>query len=108
MKTILIVGAGGFIGGFIAQKALEAGYDTYVGVRASTSRHYLSDERLKFVVLDYDDADNVEQVLKEQAPSPSGWDHIIWNLGATKCANFQDFNKINYVYLADFVKVLKK
>ena len=32
-KKILIVGAGGFIGGFIARKALESGYDTWVAVR---------------------------------------------------------------------------
>jgi nucleoside-diphosphate-sugar epimerase len=108
MKTILIIGAGGFIGGFIAQKALEAGYDTYVGVRQSTSRRYLSDERLKFVVLDYDDTAAIERTLREQAPSEKGWDHIIWNLGATKCANFQDFNKINYRYIVDFVSVIKK
>lgn len=108
MNTILIIGAGGFIGGFIAQKAIAAGYDTYVGVRESTSRHYLSDDRLHFVVLDYDNTDNIEQVLKEQAPSPRGWDCIVWNLGATKCANFQDFNRINYRYVADFVSVIKK
>jgi nucleoside-diphosphate-sugar epimerase len=108
MKSILVIGAGGFIGGFIAKRALEARYDTYVGVRQSTSRRYLSDERLKFVVLDYDDTDNIERTLTETAPSPKGWDYIIWNLGATKCANFQDFNRINYRYLADFVSVLKK
>jgi nucleoside-diphosphate-sugar epimerase len=108
MKSVLIIGAGGFIGGFIAQRALQLGYDTYVGVRESTSRKYLSDERLHFVVLDYDSPENVEQVVKEQAPTEKGWDYIIWNLGATKCANFQDFNKINYIYITDFVKVIQK
>jgi nucleoside-diphosphate-sugar epimerase len=108
MKSVLIIGAGGFIGGFIAQRALQAGYNTFVGVRKSTSRKYLSDERLNFVVLDYDDSAQVEQTLTAAAPSPKGWDYIIWNLGATKCANFQDFNKINYRYIADFVAVLKK
>ena len=49
---ILIVGAGGFIGGFIAREALNRGYETYVAVRETTSRRYLKDDRLKFVVLD--------------------------------------------------------
>ncbi len=38
MKKVLIVGAGGFIGGFIADEALKRGYDTWAGVRESTSR----------------------------------------------------------------------
>ena len=56
-KTILIIGAGGFIGGFIAREALSRGYDTYVGVRESTSRRYLQEPELKFVVFDYDNPD---------------------------------------------------
>lgn len=107
-KTILIVGAGGFIGGFIAARALAIGYETYVGVRASTSRRYLKDERLKFVVLDYDNAEAVEATLRADAPSATGWDYIIWNLGATKVAHSQDFDRINYQYLANFVEVLKR
>ena len=36
------------------------------------------------------------------------WDYIVYNLGATKCANFQDFNRINYEYLRRFVEVLRQ
>lgn len=105
-KTILIVGAGGFIGGFIARKALENGYDTWVGVRASTSRRYLDDKRLHIVEFDYDDPESVKHKLKEVCPPAGKWDDIIWNLGATKCPDFADFNRINYVYLRDFVTEL--
>ncbi len=107
-KTLLIIGAGGFIGGFIAAEGLRRGYDTYVGVRESTSRRYLKDERLNFVVLDYDDPDKVREALKSSAPSAAGWDFVIWNLGATKCANFQDFNRINFLYTRTFVEVLRE
>lgn len=105
-KSILIVGAGGFIGGFIAAEALRRGYDTWVGVRASTSRRYLTDERLKFVVLDYDDPDAVAEEIKRKAPASGRWDYVIWNLGATKCANFADFNLINFMYPRTFVTLL--
>ncbi len=105
-KTILIVGAGGFIGGFIAQKALAHGYDTYVGVRQSTSRRYLDDSRLRFVVFDYDDPKQVAETLKTVAPDGRPFTHIIWNLGATKCANFADFDRINYKYVRTFVETL--
>ncbi|MDE6240730.1 MAG: NAD-dependent epimerase/dehydratase family protein [Muribaculaceae bacterium] len=63
-KSILIIGAGGFIGGFIAKAALDRGYDTWVGVRESTSRRYLTDRRLKFVVLDYDDSYSMAAALR--------------------------------------------
>lgn len=106
-KTILIIGAGGFIGGFIAAEALKRGYDTWVGVRESTSRRYLSDERLHFAVFDYDDPEAVGRTLRECCPESGRWDCIIWNLGATKCVNFLDFNRINYQYLRDFVEQLQ-
>lgn len=105
-KTLLVVGAGGFIGGFICAEGLRRGYDTYAGVRESTSRRYLSDERLHIVNFDYDDFDKLRLQLSQSAPE-GGWDCIIYNLGATKCANFRDFNVINYVYLRNFVEALR-
>ncbi|MDE6287898.1 MAG: NAD-dependent epimerase/dehydratase family protein, partial [Muribaculaceae bacterium] len=106
-KTLLIVGAGGFIGGFIAAEGLRRGYDTWVAVRETTSRRYLKDERLKTVVLDYDDPDKLEKQLREAVPAAGRWDYIIWNLGATKCANFSDFNLINFLYPRTFVEILR-
>ncbi|MGN1172890.1 MAG: NAD-dependent epimerase/dehydratase family protein, partial [Muribaculaceae bacterium] len=78
---ILIVGAGGFIGGFIANESLRRGYETYVAVRESTSRRYLKDERLKFVVLDYDDTEQIRSALSEALPEGEKWDYIMSNLG---------------------------
>lgn len=106
-KSVLIVGAGGFVGGYLARMALDCGYNTYVGVRASTSRRYLDDPRLHFVVLDYDDAEAEKRQLTQAAPSPAGWDCIVWNLGATKCADMDDFDRINYGYLRRFADVLQ-
>lgn len=107
-KRVLVVGAGGFIGGFIAQEGLRRGYETWVAVRESTSRRYLTDERLHFVVLDYGNKDNVAEVLTSALPVSEKWDYVIYNLGATKCANFIDFNRINYRYLRTFIEVLRE
>lgn len=98
-KKVLIVGAGGFIGGFIAAEALRRGYDTWCGVRESTSRRFLSDPRLQFVTLDYDDPERLRSQLAGHR-----WDYVVYNLGATKCVNFLDFNRINYGYLRDFTE----
>lgn len=102
-KSVLIVGAGGFIGGFLASTGLERGYDVTCGVRASTSRRYLADPRLKFVTLDFDgDTAAMADALREAGP----WDYIIYNLGATKAVNFLDFNRINFDYLRRFSDAL--
>lgn len=94
---VLIVGAGGFIGGFIAREAVARGYETWCAVRESTSRRYLSDPSLKFITLDYDDSEKLRSALEGHH-----WDYIVYNLGATKCVNFSDFNHINYTYLRNF------
>lgn len=106
-KKLLVVGAGGFIGGFIAEEGLRRGFDTYVAVRETTSRRYLKDERLHFVVLDYDSEEALAQSLNEALPQGDRWDYIIYNLGATKCVNFMEFNRVNYSYLRSFVEVLQ-
>lgn len=106
MKKILIVGAGGFTGGFLVDEALRRGYEVWAGVRESTSLKYLSDPRIKFVVLDFDNPESLAPTL-EKALQPGGkWDWIVYNLGATKCLSFSDFSKINYDYLRRFTDAL--
>lgn len=100
-KSVLIVGAGGFIGGFIADEALRRGYRVTCGIRPSTSRRFLTDPRLQFIEFDYDDTARLTSQI-----GTNRWDYIVYNLGATKCVNFLDFNRINYVYLNNFVEAL--
>ncbi len=108
-KSVLIVGAGGFIGGFIATESLNRGYDTWCAVRPSTSRRFLTDTRLKFVELDYDATPaELGDKLKESLSGKPCWDYIIYNLGATKCANFADFSRINFQYLKNFTQALSQ
>lgn len=76
MKRLLVIGAGGFIGGFIAGQGLERGYDVTVAVRESTSRRYLTDPRLKFLVLDYGDADAVAAAMREALPQGERWNYV--------------------------------
>lgn len=105
-RRVLIIGAGGFIGGFIAAESLRRGYDTWCGVRESTSRRYLTDPRMKFLVLDYDDSSSMAAALSATLADGDRWDYIIYNLGATKCMNFGDFNRINFQYLRNFLNAL--
>ena len=108
MKKVLVVGAGGFAGGFIVEEGLRRGYDVYAGVRESTSRIYLNDKRIKFTVFDFDDSESLKKTLLENMPGEEKWDWIIYNLGATKAISFSDFSKINYEYLKAFLEALKE
>ena len=107
MKTLLIVGAGGFIGGFIATKALEQGYEVWATVRSSTSLRYLQDSRLHLVVLDYDAPETLAEAFESNKPAPEGWDFVIYNLGATKAPDFPSFNLVNFEYLRRVGTALK-
>lgn len=107
-EKLLIIGAGGFIGGFIASEGLRRGFDVTAGVRASTSRRYLTDPALKFVELDYSDSEALRREFESALPQGEKWDYVIYNLGATKCANFSDFDTINYRYLVNVVTALKE
>ena len=108
MKKLLIVGAGGFIGAFIADEALRRGFETYAVVRESTSLRYLDTDRIHLIVADYDDPKLYEDALRFALPEGEKWDYIIYNLGATKCVNFLDFKRINFGYLKVTVEILKK
>ncbi len=107
MKRVLIIGAGGFIGGFIAEESLRRGYDTWCGVRPSTSRRFLSDPRLHFVELDYDSPSAMARQLRGALPEGEKWDWIVYNLGATKVMVYSDFNRINYQYLRHTIEALE-
>lgn len=108
MKSILITGAGGFIGGFLVEEALKRGYDTWAAVRATTSREFLKDERIHFIELDYSDQEKLEQTLREHESEWGRWDYIVHNLGVTKSTNYLDFEQVNYGYLHTFVDVLQE
>ncbi|MCM1449199.1 MAG: NAD(P)-dependent oxidoreductase [Clostridiales bacterium] len=107
MKKVLVIGGGGFIGGFIANEGLKRGLEVWVAVRRSTSMRYLNDPRLHTLILDYDDPAQVTQALVEALPQGERWDYVIHNLGATKCTRFTEFNHINYEYLRTVVEALK-
>lgn len=106
--SILVTGASGFIGSFIVEKALELGYETWAGVRASSSKKYLKDSRIRFVQLDFSDPENLLQQLTLQKETSGGWDYIVHCAGVTKCRNKEDFSKSNYLYTKNFAETLQK
>ena len=105
-KRLLVTGAGGFIGGFIVEEALSRGYEVWAAVRATTSREFLSDSRIRFLTLDFRSPDGLKASLKDTLSKIGRWDFVVHNLGATKCKNPDDFSRINYGYLRLLVETL--
>lgn len=106
-KKILITGAGGFIGGYLVAEALKQGYETWAAVRSTTSREFLTDERIHFIELDFTDDDKLLATLRSHVQDCGKWDYVVHNLGATKCTNYLDFERINYGYLRALVEALR-
>lgn len=106
MENILITGASGFIGSFLVEKALEEGYETYAGIRATSSKGYLKDERIKFIDLHYSDKAKLAAQLTEWKQQHGRWDYIIHNAGVTKCDSKKDFERINYGLTKNFIEAL--
>ena len=108
MKKILITGASGFIGSSLVDEGLKRGYEMVAGIRSSSSRKYLSDERIKFIELDFTDEKKLEQQLSDFIKKHGKFDYVIHNAGITKAKKIQDYFTVNFQYtknLADaFVK----
>ncbi|MDR3226802.1 MAG: NAD(P)-dependent oxidoreductase [Prevotellaceae bacterium] len=103
---ILITGASGFIGSFLVEKSLELGFETYAGIRASSSKKYLNDERIKFIDFNYSDKEKLIAQLNEFKRQNGAWDYIIHNAGVTKCDKKSDFDRVNFVFTKNFVECI--
>lgn len=101
MKKILITGASGFIGSFIVEKALEMGMETYAGIRSTSSKKYLKDERIHFVDLNLSDKVSLKKQLSENK-----FDYIVHAAGLTKAQKKNDFDVVNFQSTKNLVEAL--
>ena len=108
MKNILITGAGGFIGSFLVEEALNKGWKTWAGIRQTSNKEYLNDTRISFIALNFSDKDTLRKQILEFVDQQGKWDFIIHNAGVTKCLNPVDFEKVNYLFTQHFVEALQE
>ena len=92
---ILVTGASGFIGSFIVEKGLTEGHTMWAGMRATSSRNYLQDSRIRFVELDMEHPEILRPQLAACKAEFGGWDVIVHAAGATKCIRREDFFRTN-------------
>lgn len=92
MKRILITGASGFIGGFLAEEGLNRGWEVTAAIRPSSDRTWLNDPRIRFLELDF----RSEASLQEKLKSAGRFDYIIHNAGSTKEPNREGYFASNF------------
>jgi nucleoside-diphosphate-sugar epimerase len=108
MVQILITGASGFIGSFLVEEAINKGWNTWAGIRRTSSREYLADQRISFIDLDFSNKEKLKEQLRKQVAQQGSWDYIIHNAGITKCLDIADFEKVNYLFTRNFIEALQE
>lgn len=98
---ILITGASGFIGSFIVEEALNRGMETWAAVRKTSSRQYLTDDRIHFIELDLSNQQQLEEQLRGK-----DFDYVVHAAGITKALHAADFHKVNTVGTQNLVHAL--
>ena len=97
-KKILITGASGFVGSTVVEKALELGYETWAGIRVSSNREYLKDERIHFIYLNYSNKNKLVKQLSEFSEAKGKFDYVVHVAGITKARKIEDFEDVNLLF----------
>ena len=92
-EKILITGASGFVGSWLVEEALERGLEVYAGIRSSSSKQWLTDQRIKFLSLDLSDLDGLSETINQHQ-----FQYVIHNAGLTKALKASDLFKVNAQY----------
>lgn len=75
---------------------MNRGMETWAGVRASSSREYLQDHRVRFIELDFAHPDILRRQLAEHRDAFGKFHYVVHCAGATKCADKRDFDRVNF------------
>ena len=107
-KNILITGASCFIGSFLVEEAIKRNYQTFAGVRPSSNKKYLTDPKIHFIELDFNNEKLLNSSLNSFASQFGRFDFIIHSAGVTKAINKANYSEVNYENTKRFVCALQE
>jgi dihydroflavonol-4-reductase len=107
-KNILITGASGFIGGFLVEEALKRNFQTFAGIRNTSSRKYLTDPQIHFLELDFSKEFSLENSLRDAKHKFGEFDYIIHNAGITRAKDNETYDRVNFQNTQRFVEALQQ
>lgn len=107
MPSVLITGASGFIGSHLAEEGIARGYEVFAGVRAASSREFLSHPGIRFVNVDLDNPRSLGETFIALRKNGIRPDYVIHNAGITKKRRPGDFSRVNRDGTISLVKALE-
>ncbi len=103
MDKILITGSSGFVGSWLVEEAINAGLQTYAGIRKTSSKKYLQHPDTHFVEINFKDKDSLQALLQEHQ-----FDYIIHNAGVVRALSKDSFYEVNAGYTQTLVDLAKE
>lgn len=103
MKKLLITGASGFVGGFLAEEASARDFEVHCAVRKTSDTSVLDQLDVKLVYLDFEDVEGMTHLLRE-----GRYDYIIHNAGLTKSKSADAYYRVNDQYLRHLIAAIRK
>ncbi|HEU5289707.1 MAG TPA: NAD(P)-dependent oxidoreductase [Cyclobacteriaceae bacterium] len=106
-NKVLITGASGFIGSFLVEEALHQGFEVWAGIRNTSSREYLKDNRIKFVELNLSSEESLKKKIISLVDQHGAFDYVIHNAGITYAPIKKDFIQVNYSYTKNLTNAIR-
>ena len=96
---VLLTGANGFVGSFLAAALLQKGYDVYCFVRSTSNLRWIADLDLNFIYGSLLDKKSIKTAIKDK-------NYIFHLAGITKTNNAEDYNTGNYTATKNLIDMV--
>lgn len=83
------------MGSFLVERGLELGHEVWAGLRASSSKQYLQNERTHFITLNIESDERLHEQLTQHVKAHGAFDHVIHAAALTKAKNEDAFRRTN-------------
>lgn len=102
MGKILVTGSSGFVGSHLVEELLwQTDHEIYAGVRATSSRKYLQDDRIRFFEIDLNNLSDAVKRLQE-----TSFEYVYHNAGMLTALDEKDLMRVNAEMTRKFYEIL--